>query len=142
MCYPFQFVRLGAIALILTFGVISLLGCVRCVISVEEVDKIINDQLPIGSNKQEVKDFIDNLNFDSLRIVRGDFYKANKRKPPVGFWNPEKLAELWDRVEELISVRIIDAKTSFLNRNDIFIEFAIDRQGKLIGYTVKMVGTE
>jgi len=133
---------LGVVALILILSAIALAGCVRRVVSVDEVDKMINDQVPIGSDKEKAKNFIDNLKVDSLRIVRGDFYKVNKRKRPVGFWDPEKLANLWDRVVELISARIIDAESGFLNRNDIFIEFAIDKDGRVIGYTVKMVGEE
>ena len=115
-------------------------GCVRRVVSVDQMDKMIQEKVPIGSDKQKVKDFIDNLKVDSLSITRGEFYKTKHR--PSGTWDEEKIAELWDRVEELISARIIDAESGFLNRNDIFIEFAIGRDSRMIGYTVKMLGTE
>jgi len=134
--------RVGAVALILIVVVIALAGCVHRVVSVEELEKMINDQVPIGSDKQQVKAFIDNLKIDSLRIWRGDFGKADKNLRPVGFWDEEKLAALWDSVEELISARIFDAESGFLNHNDIFIEFAIDNNGRMIGYTIKMVGTK
>lgn len=134
--------RVGVVALVLIVVVIALAGCVRHVVSVEDVEKRINDQVPIGSNKQQVRAFIDSLKIDSLRIWRGDFGRADKNMRPVGFWDEEKLAALWDSVEELISARIFDAESGFLNHNDIFIEFAIDNNGRMIGYTVKMVGTK
>lgn len=130
------------VVLILTLAVFSLLGCSRTVISVDDMDKMIKHQVPLGSNKEQVKSFIDNLQVSSLRITRGAFDKVDKRKKPVGSWDPEKLDALWDRVEELISARIVDAQTAFMNRNDIFIQFAIDKDGKMIGYTVRMEGTE
>jgi len=132
--------RVGAVALMIV--VIALGGCVRRVVSVEDLEKMINDQVPIGSDKQQVKAFIDDRKIDSLRISRGDFVKTDKNMRPVGFWDEEKLAALWDRIEELISARIVDAESGFLNHNDIFIEFAIDNNGRMIGYTVKMVGTK
>ena len=36
-------------------------GCVRRVVSVDQMDKMIQEKVPIGSDKQKVKDFIDNL---------------------------------------------------------------------------------
>jgi hypothetical protein len=58
--------------------VIALAGCVRRVVSVEDVQKMINNQVPTGSDKQQVKAFIDSLKIDSLKIWRGDFGKADK----------------------------------------------------------------
>jgi len=129
--------RVGVVALMLILMVTFLAGCVHRVVSVDDVDKMIKDQLPIGSDKQRVKEFIDNLKVDSLRVLRGDFYKPAFQ--PVGFWDPKKLDGLWDRVAELINARIVDAETSLLSRSDIFIEFAIDKDGRMIGYTVKMI---
>jgi len=120
--------------------VTSMSGCGGQVVSVEEVEKMINEQVPVGSDKMKVKAFIDNFKVDALKITRGNFYKPTIR--PVGLWDEERITELWERVLELINARIIDAKSSFLNRNDIFIEFAIDRDGRMIGYSVKMIGTE
>ena len=137
MSQAFQCYRTVAVALSV-IAVIAMTGCVRRVVSVEQVDKMIKDQVPIGSDKHKVKDFVDSLHFDSLRIVRGEFYKTSDR--PVGTWDREKIAELWDRVAELINVRIIGAESGYLNRNDIFIEFAVDKDGRMIGYTVKMFG--
>jgi len=75
------------------------------VVSVEEVDKMIKDQVPVDSDKQQVKVFIDNLKVDSLKIWRGDFYQAAGWKPS-GQWDPEKIDELWDRIAEFTGARI------------------------------------
>ena len=128
------------VALALTLASLTPAGCVRRVVSIEEVDEMIKDQVPAGSDKQRVKTFIDNLKVDSLKISRGEYYKTTFR--PAGTWDPQKIAELWDRTAELISARILDTQTGFLNRNDIFIEFAIDKDGRMLGYTVKMMGAE
>jgi hypothetical protein len=128
------------LALLLITVAMTTTGCARRVVSVDEVDKMIQNQVPIGSDKQKVKDFIDDLKVDSLKIVRGDFYKTRLR--PTGAWDEEKIAALWDRVEEFINARIVDAESGYLNRNDIFIGFAIGKDGLMIGYTVKMLGTE
>jgi hypothetical protein len=62
--------------LILILSVIAIPACSRRVISVKQVDRMIRDQVPIGSDKQNVKDFIDNLQVDSLKIGRdADFHR-------------------------------------------------------------------
>ena len=134
---------LGAQTVILTLAVMVLGGCARrVVISVDDVEKMIREQVPIGAEKQKVKNFIDGIKVDALEVTRGEFRKVDKRFPPVGFWDRDKLAHLWDNVAELIGARIKDTEGGFQNHNDIFIEFAIDKNGLMIGYTVRMVGTE
>jgi len=46
-------------------GAVAPDGYVRRVVSVEDVGKTIRDQVPIGSDRQQVKAFIDNLKVDS-----------------------------------------------------------------------------
>ncbi len=55
--------RLVPLAAIL--GAVAPDGYVRRVVSVEDVGKTIRDQVPIGSDRQQVKAFIDNLKVDS-----------------------------------------------------------------------------
>jgi hypothetical protein len=127
---------------ILVLDVIASAACVRRVVSDEEVDKMIRAQVPIGSNKQQVKTFIDNLKVDSCKVYRGDFYKP--RAKPIGLWEPDsdKLDALWPRVAELVSARVFDVERSFFGSSkDILIAFAIDAEGHMIGYTVKLVTT-
>jgi len=51
---------------------------------------------------------------------------------------------LWDnrdrRIAEFTSLRIIDAQSGFVTLNDIVIQFAIGKDGRMIGYMVMMVG--
>jgi hypothetical protein len=89
---------------------ITLTSCVRRVVSVEEVDKMIKDQVPIGSDKQKVKAFIDNLKVDSLRIGHDDFHEATPRA--LGNRDPEKIAELGDRISEFTGVVIYHKATA------------------------------
>src|SRR5262249_1221030 len=128
------------VALVLILATITTAGCVRRVTSVEQVDKTIKDQVPVGSDKQTVKAFLDNLKVDSLRIGRDEFHQA--RRQALGNRDPEKVAELGDRIVEFTGATIYNAQSGFLNYNHIVIQFYIDRDGRMIGYTVKMVGAE
>jgi len=130
----------SGIVLSLILASAMLAGCVSRIVSVERVEKLIKEQVPDGSDKLRVKEFIDKLSMDSLKIIRGDFYKPTMQ--PSGYWDPDRIKELWPRVAELIPATIIDAESGFLNRNDILIEFAIDKDGRMIGYTVKLMGVE
>lgn len=132
--------RLGLVILGIILVVITLGGCVRRVVSVEELEKMIKDQVPIGSDKQQVKAFIDNLKVDSLRIGRDEFHQASPQA--LGNRDPEKIAELGSRIAEFTGAVIFDAQRGFLYHDNIVIQFYIDRDGRMIGYTVKMVGTE
>ncbi|HSB12593.1 MAG TPA: hypothetical protein VLM38_24095 [Blastocatellia bacterium] len=93
--------RLGIIELMLIVAVIALAGCIHHIVSVDEVDRMIKKQAPVASDRKQVKAFIDNLKVNSLKIIRGDFRKIDKRTRPVGSWDPEQLAELWDRERSL-----------------------------------------
>lgn len=133
--------RHGLLTLALILAPITLASCMRKVISTEQVDKMIRDQVPIGSDKQQVKAFIDNLTVGSLRIFRGDFGPADPYS--LGSRDPEKVAELGDRLAEFAVVIIYRAQSDgILTFDDIIIAFYADKAGRLIGYTVKMVGAK
>lgn len=113
----------------------------RKVITTEQVDKMIRDQVPIGSEKQQVKAFIDNLKVDSLRIFRGDFRPADR--DTLGNRDPEKVAELGDRLAEFAVAIIFHAQSDgILTFDDIIVAFYADKAGRLIDYTVKMEGAK
>jgi hypothetical protein len=102
---------------------------------------MIEEQVPVGSNKDQVKAFIENLKVDSLRIGRDDFRKADAQV--LGNRDPEKIAELGDRIAEFAGVVIYHARTDgFLTFDNIVIQFYLDRNGRMIDYTVKMVGAD
>jgi hypothetical protein len=102
---------------------------------------MIKDEVPIGSDKQKVKAFIDNLKVDSLKISYDDFHEANPRA--LGNRDPEKIAELGDRIAEFAGVVMFHAQSDgFLTFDNIVIQFYVDRAGRMIGYTVKLVGAE
>ena len=129
-----------AVAALILFVITTLTGCIRSAVSVETVDKMIKDRVPIGSDKTQVRAFIDNLTVGSLEIGRdAEFHEASKRA--LGNRDPEKIAELGDRIAEFIGVVIFKAQSDgLLTYNDIVVQFYIDKNGHMIGYTVKMVG--
>ena len=88
---------------------------------------------PIGS---KFKDFIQNLQFGSLRIVRDDFHEATPQT--LGNRDPEKVAELAARIREFTGAVVFDAESGFLYHNNLVIQFYLDETGQMIGYTVKM----
>src|SRR2546422_10999702 len=129
----------GVIAVAFSVGAIAQIGCVRHVVSVAEVEKLVKDQAPVGSDKQQVRAFIDNLKVDSLRIGRDEFHTADRQA--LGNRDPEKIAELGDRIAEFTGAVIFKAQSDGLVTSDnIVIQFYIDKDGRVIGYTVKMVG--
>jgi hypothetical protein len=131
----------GFVGLVLILAAITLAGCVQQVVSVEQVDKMIKDQVPIGSDKQQVRAFIDNLKVGSLKIGREtEFHQATKRA--LGNRDPEKVAELGDRIAEFIGAVIFDAKSGFFYHDNIVIQFYMDKDGRMIGYTVTLQGSE
>src|SRR5262249_42902610 len=126
-------------SMVLTLGT-AMSACAPRVVSVEEVDKMIRDEVPIGSDRQTVKGFIDNLKVDSLQIGREEFHQADRQA--LGNRDPQKVAELGDRIAEFTGAVIYDAQSRFLNYNHIVIQFYLDRGGRMIAYTVKVVGDE
>ena len=117
-------------------------GCSHRYVSVEDVDKMIKHQLPIGSEKQEIKSFIENLSIGQREIRKDtEFHKATPRS--LGNRDPEKVAELGDRIDEFIGAAILNTRSDgILTFEDIIIQFYIDKNGHLIGYTVKNRGSE
>lgn len=133
-----SFTLLGAFVLVL-FALGSTC-CVSRFVSVEQVDKLIRDQLPTGSNRQQVKNFIENLKFGSLKIGRDRFYEATPQT--LVNRDPEKVAELGTRIKEFTGVVVFDAESGFLYHNNLVMQFYLDENSQLIGYTVKMDGAE
>lgn len=122
--HPLRLVRLFVLILTTT---IPLAACAYRVLSVEEVDKLIRDEVPAGSDKQRIKEFIDGLKFDSLRIDREEFHDATRQA--LGNRDPQKVAELGDGIAEFTGVVIYDTEGSFLNYNNIVIQFYVDKGG-------------
>ncbi len=67
-------------------------GCrAKRVVTVEQVDAMIKNQLHVGSSKAEVVAFIDSLRIDSLRVIRSDRFYSQE---PDGDLDPEKWPHL------------------------------------------------
>ena len=130
------------VALVIILAAATLCGCMRRYTSVEEIDKMIQEQVPIGSNKEQVRAFIDNLKIGSLQILRnGKFHEATPMA--LGNRDPEKVAELGSRIAEFTGASISKAESDgILTFNGIVINFYIDKDGRMIGYTVKLTGEE
>jgi len=130
------------VALVIILAAATLSGCMRRYTSVEEIDKMIQEQAPIGSNKEQVRAFIDNLKIGSLQILRdGKFHEATPMA--LGNHDPEKVAELGSRIAEFTGAYISKAESDgILTFNGIVISFYIDKDGRMIGYTVKLTGEE
>ena len=128
--------------LILIVAIIALPACSRRVISVEQVDRMIKDQVPIGSDKQKVKDFIDNLRVDSLKIGRdADFQKADCVS--LGTLDKDKTDALGDRIAESMGAVIYKSESDgILTFDNIVIVFYIDKEGRTLSYTVKEWGSD
>lgn len=132
--------RRRLLALALLSATIALVGCMRRYASVEGIDKMIQEQVPVGSDKQQVKAFIDNFKVSSLEIGRDkEFHKSTPQT--LGNRDPEKVAELGDRIAEFIGAYISKTDSDgILTFNGIAICFYIDKDGRMIGYTVTLHG--
>jgi hypothetical protein len=97
--------------------------------------------LPIGSDKQQVQSFIDHLQVGSRKIVRDtEFTKVDWRFVDSG--GAEKLAALRGRVTEYLSAVILKAESDgIITHNEIVIVFYMDKDGRMIDYSVKRRGS-
>lgn len=131
---------LGNVVLILV--VIAIAGCSRRVISVEQVDKMIRDQVPIGSSKEKVREFIDHLKVASLEIGRdGAFHNADYFS--LGNLDQEKTDGLGNRIAEFTGAVIYSSKSDgILTFDNIVIRFYIDKEGRMIWHSVKEWGSD
>jgi hypothetical protein len=120
---------------------ITLSGCKRRIVSVEEIDKMIKEQAPVGCDKQQVKTFIDNLKVDSLKIGRDEDFHAARREAFEGT-DPDKLAKWGDKIAMYIGAVIYHSQTDPISSDDIIIRFFLDKDGKVIDYSVKELGSD
>jgi hypothetical protein len=94
-------------------------------ITVREVDQAINRELPLGSTKGQVVEFLDkkHIQHSELVVVRYDSdYPDNLEK-------------------RLINAAIPKVKTRLLVEWGIYITFRFDEADRLIDHRVKWVGT-
>ena len=133
--------RTYLIALVLILLAMTLAGCKHRVVSVEEIDKLIKEQVPIGSDQQQVRAFIDNLKIDSLKIDCFDLHKASP-EALMGHDDQKKIAELGDSIAMYTGAFIRHSQTDIISSDNITIIFYLDKEGKLIGYTVHELGSD
>ena len=138
-------VSASALSLFLGLLMILMAGCThRAVTTVEEVDAMVKARVPIGSDREKVNSFIDDLKVGSLKIERDPLRSS---EPDLKYASTsrdrEKLEELGARIAECGAVVISDAETGFPHYYAaIVIRFFVDREGKLIDYTVRKEETE
>src|SRR2546427_12791287 len=101
---------------------------------------MIKRKLSEGSPKSQVKAFIDSLKIDSLEIFRGDFHQFSQ--DPINTLDKQKTDALGNRMVEYISARISNVETGLWYHEDIRIDFYIDKDGRMIDYTVKRIGSD
>lgn len=99
---------------------------------------MIKGQVPIGSDKQQVKAFIDTFQIGTLTIIRDkEFHEATRQS--LGNHDEKKVAALGSRIAEYTGAVILSAyKYDFVTYDDIVITFYIDKDGRMIDYTVKV----
>jgi hypothetical protein len=116
----------------------------RAFTTVEEVDAMVKARVPIGSDREKVNSFIDDFKVGSLKIGRQPLQSSEPYlKYARTARDREKLEELGARIAECGAVGISDAETGFPHYYaGIVIRFYVDREGKLIDYTVKKEETE
>ena len=128
--------RTRLITLTLWMTAMTLVGCQHRVISVEDVEKMIKEQVPVGSDQQQVKAFINNLKIGSLEIIRDNNLHEAIPGSLTGHDDQKKIAELGDRIAMYTGAVILGSKTDILSSDHITIIFYLNKEGKLIGYSV------
>ena len=111
-------------------------GCrAKRIVTVEQVDAMIKNQLHVGSSKAEVVAFMDSLKIDSLRVIHSDRFYGSDHD---GDLDPEKVAALGDRFSEFYDAAIEDiapSTSTFMVR--IRMRFYFGEDCKLLDYTIK-----
>lgn len=104
-------------------------------ITIEEVDAILENHLPIGSSISEVIAFLETLQIDSLE-VKNFGYRDFSSKIGVGPFD-KKDQQLAGRAKGYLPARIINTSRSFfLSECDMDIQFYFDRDGQLIDHQI------
>ena len=98
----------------------------------EEVMELINRGLPIGSNIDQVKGFLDNHG-----IGHSDY---NTSIPYGTFYNEVEDSKK-EAIKGYMNASIKDTERGFLTTFGIYMQFYFDENDRLIAYTVKKVGT-
>jgi hypothetical protein len=113
-------------------------GCrAKRVVTVEQVDAMIKNQLHVGSTKAEVAAFIDSLKIDSLRVIHSDGFLDLGHLRWDNF-DEQKVDALGDRLKEFYWAVVEDiapSTSTFMIR--IRMRFYFDQDGKLLDYTIK-----
>jgi hypothetical protein len=126
------------VALILALMYCSASACgVKGVVTVAEVDRMIEHGVQVGSSKPEVEAFIESLRIDSLRIEHADRFESIDSL----HWDTddkEKVQAMGDRLKDYYWAAIEDiapSTTTFMIY--IRMRFYFDSDGKLLDYLVK-----
>ena len=93
--------------------------------TVKEVEAAIKKELPIGTSKDQVLQFIKSRKFGSYKFISPYYYG-----PP-----PEKY--LQTDIDESVATGILDVRRTFFATYSIGVIFYFDKENKLVDYKVE-----
>lgn len=117
---------------------VMVIGCsAKRTVTVEQVNKIVSNSLPIGSSKEEVTAFIESLKIDSVRIVHDEDFGDVAQLRWDNF-DEEKKNAIGDKLKAFYDAAIRDiAPSSETFEGAIRMRFYFDGNGNLLDYTIK-----
>ncbi len=119
--------------------ILSIIGCwsstMPAKVTVPEVKSMIDENIPIGSTRTAVTDFIESLKIDDLKVVHDDYYEG---MPPSSDDLPNNInADIAGYLVAAILKVESDRPDATYN---IRIVFCFDNSERLLGYAISKRG--
>ena len=127
------------ITVVLILVSITTLNCSRRALTGEQMEQLMVNEVPIGSDASRAIGFLDGRRIQHSGIVQLD--DEDRNRPDTLFSNP-KLDPVRDRIRSYVPALMRDVGgEGWLTRWDIMIRFYLDGNGKVVAHQAKKVGT-
>lgn len=106
----------------------------------EEMDVLIAKEVASGASKSQVITFLDahHIEHSSVEVFPPDYLKNPELDTDL---SSDKLKGKVGRVRKVIAAKIPNVKSDFPSTFDIFIRFYLDKDDRMVEYTVRTIGT-
>jgi hypothetical protein len=113
---------------------VAMVWCSRTpVVTVEEVNRLIEKEVPDGASVSQVESFL-----DAHKIQHSKIFEHSLESD---FHNNPKLDGKRERIRGVVVAMLRNVESNFLVSWSISLNFYFDKQGNLVEYTIMKIGT-
>jgi hypothetical protein len=103
-------------------------------VTVDEVNRLIEKEVPQGASVSQVESFLDSHKIEHSKIFEHSEIESD-------FHNNPKLDGKRERIRGVVIAILRNVESDFLVSWSIGFKFYFDKQGKLVEYTIMKIGT-